>query len=83
MTYCVWKNNRIYFLQSQFNRFKVFLQMVTFASNDQSSPVGQTHAKFFNQIRPAIPLVEVSRLINPEILVEIEVDAIITKFEII
>ncbi|MFZ0514658.1 MAG: RidA family protein [Candidatus Nitrosopolaris sp.] len=40
--------------------------------------VGQAHAEFFKQIRPATTLVEVSHLINPEILVEIEVDAIVT-----
>ena len=39
--------------------------------------VGQAHAEFFKQIRPASTLVEVSRLINPEILVEMEVDAIV------
>lgn len=40
--------------------------------------VGQAHAEFFKQIRPAATLVEVSHLINPEILVEIEADAIVT-----
>jgi enamine deaminase RidA (YjgF/YER057c/UK114 family) len=40
--------------------------------------VGQGHAEFFNQIRPATTLIEVSHLVNPEILVEIEVDAIVT-----
>ena len=39
--------------------------------------VGQAHAEFFKEIRPASTLVEVSRLINPEILVEMEVDAIV------
>lgn len=39
--------------------------------------VGQAHAEFFKEIRPASTLVEVSRLINPEILVEMEVDAMI------
>jgi enamine deaminase RidA (YjgF/YER057c/UK114 family) len=39
--------------------------------------VGEAHAKFFKQIRPASTLVDVSRLINPEILVEMEVDAIV------
>jgi enamine deaminase RidA (YjgF/YER057c/UK114 family) len=41
--------------------------------------VGQAHAEYFNQIRPATTLVEVSRLINPEILVEIEADAIVSQ----
>ena len=39
--------------------------------------VGQAHAEFFKHIRPASTLVEVSRLINPEILVEMEVGAIV------
>ena len=34
--------------------------------------------RILKQIRPATTLVEVSQLINPEILVEIEVDAIVT-----
>ena len=34
--------------------------------------VGQAHSEYFNRIRPATTLVEVSRLINPEILVELE-----------
>jgi enamine deaminase RidA (YjgF/YER057c/UK114 family) len=45
--------------------------------------VGQAHAEYFNQIRPATTLVEVSRLINPEILVEMEADAIVSDTEII
>ena len=39
--------------------------------------VGQAHSEYFKQIRPATTLVEVSRLINPEILVEIEADAMV------
>lgn len=39
--------------------------------------VGQAHAEYFNQIRPASTMVEVSRLINSEILVEMEADAIV------
>jgi enamine deaminase RidA (YjgF/YER057c/UK114 family) len=38
--------------------------------------VGQAFAKLFADIRPACTLVEVSHLISPEIMVEIEVDAI-------
>jgi enamine deaminase RidA (YjgF/YER057c/UK114 family) len=40
--------------------------------------VGQAHAEYFKQIRPATTMVEVSRLINPEILVEIEAEAIVS-----
>jgi enamine deaminase RidA (YjgF/YER057c/UK114 family) len=40
--------------------------------------VGQAHAEYFKQIRPATTLVEVSRLINPKILVEMEADAILS-----
>jgi|SRR5918998_5913982 enamine deaminase RidA (YjgF/YER057c/UK114 family) len=39
--------------------------------------IGAAHAEFFNRIKPATSMVEVSRLIAPEILVEIEADAII------
>lgn len=37
--------------------------------------VGAAHAEFFGAVRPAATLVEVSRLIAPEILVEIEAEA--------
>ena len=46
------------------------------ADIDSWEKVGQAHAKLFADIRPACTLVEVSRLISPEILVEIEADAI-------
>jgi len=39
--------------------------------------VGRVHGKVFGEIRPATSMVEVSKLISPEILVEIEADAVI------
>jgi enamine deaminase RidA (YjgF/YER057c/UK114 family) len=37
--------------------------------------VGAVHAEVFGEIRPVTTMVEVSALISPELLVEIEVDA--------
>ena len=40
--------------------------------------IGKAHAEFFRDIRPASTLVEVSRLVHPDMLIEIEADAVIT-----
>ena len=46
---------------------------------DDWQQIGKAHSEYFSAVRPAATLVEVSNLITPEFLVEIEVDAIITK----
>lgn len=39
--------------------------------------VGRAHGEVFGDIRPATTIIEVSRLISPEMLVEIEADAVV------
>lgn len=53
-------------------RTRVYVTDIT-----QWEAVGQAHGEFFREVLPVATLVEVSRLIAPEMLVEIEVEAVV------
>jgi enamine deaminase RidA (YjgF/YER057c/UK114 family) len=44
---------------------------------NQWEAIGRAHKEFFSMVAPATSMVEVTRLIHPDMLVEIEVDAVI------
>jgi enamine deaminase RidA (YjgF/YER057c/UK114 family) len=48
---------------------------------DRWEEIGRAHREVFGEIRPATTMVEVSRLIDPAMLVEIEADAIVCADE--
>ncbi len=46
---------------------------------DQWKEIGRAHAEAFAAVRPSTSMVEVSRLIDPALLVEIEADAYVSE----
>ncbi len=51
-----------------------------FATNlAHADAIGKAHAEFFGNIRPASTLVQIARLIHPDMLIEIEADAVLSE----
>jgi enamine deaminase RidA (YjgF/YER057c/UK114 family) len=44
---------------------------------DDWAEVGRAHGEIFGDVRPATTMIEVSRLIDPQMLVEIEAEALL------
>ena len=53
-------------------RTRIFVTDMAF-----SEPVGRAHGEYFSEIRPAATMVQVVKLIDPRLLVEIEAEAVI------
>jgi enamine deaminase RidA (YjgF/YER057c/UK114 family) len=41
--------------------------------------VGRAHEKYFGNIKPASTMIQISKLVNPDLLVEVEVTAIVSS----
>ncbi len=51
-----------------------------FATNlAHTDAIGKAHVEFFGSVRPASTLVQIARLIHPDLLIEIEADAVLAE----
>ena len=55
------------------------MERQNFSSGSKWEPGGRARGEVFGEIRPATSIVEVRRLIRPDMLVEIEADAVVAE----
>jgi isochorismate pyruvate lyase len=58
------------------DRSNIFRTRIFVTDIEQWAEFGRAHREFFGEHRPATTMVEITRLISPEMLVEIEADAL-------